>query len=184
MAKDRTNIRFNALRNALYHTARRRSLERMNRLFNFLVVILGTAAVADALQVTGIPPYLIGMAVAVIGALQLVFDFGRQARDHQQLQRDYYALLAEIEAKPDATAEECAAWQGKLIRITADEPPVLRAVDAKAYNDAIDASGDFTKDQRLHVPLIQRMLSGLLAFDGYSYETPAEIKQAKLTKRV
>lgn len=183
MAKDRTNVRFNALRNALYHTARRRSLERWNRLFNFLVVVLGTAAVADALQVTGIPNYLIGMAVAVIGALQLVFDFGRQARDHQQLQREYYALLAEIETKPDATPEECAAWQGRMIRITADEPPMLRAVDARAYNDALDASGDFESDQHLMIPFHHRLLAGVFAFDGYSYKTRPEIAAEKRLKK-
>lgn len=183
MAKDRLNIRFNALRNALYHTARRRSLERLNRLFNFLVVILGTAAVADALQISGIPPYLIGMAVAVVGALQLVFDFGRQARDHQQLQRDYYSLLAEIEAKPQATDEECANWQSKLIRITADEPPVLRAIDAKAYNDAIDGSGDFDAGNRIVVPFHHRLLGGIFAFDGYSYPFVSEREAAKISKQ-
>ncbi|KAF0674413.1 hypothetical protein PMES_03290, partial [Profundibacterium mesophilum KAUST100406-0324] len=32
-------IRFNVLRNALYHTARRRALERINRSFNLLVLL-------------------------------------------------------------------------------------------------------------------------------------------------
>ncbi|KAF0674351.1 hypothetical protein, partial [Profundibacterium mesophilum] len=86
------------LRNALYHTARRRALERINRSFNLLVLLLGAAAIGDLAMRLGIDRIWIGAGVALIGALQLVFDFGRQARDHQTLQRDYYALLAEIDA--------------------------------------------------------------------------------------
>ena len=37
MTPDRNGIRFNVLRNVLYHTARRRVLERTNRLFNCAV---------------------------------------------------------------------------------------------------------------------------------------------------
>ncbi len=169
MTPDRENIRFNVLRNALYHTARRRTLERWSRWFNFLVVVLGAAAVGDVMDIHGVPLHWIGMAVAVIGALQLVFDFGRQARDHQALQRDYYALLAEIEATPEADTSRCAEWSSRMMRITADEPPVLRAIDAKAYNDALDALGTFGSENRLHIPLHHRLLGGVIPFEGHQY---------------
>jgi len=174
MTPDRENIRFNVLRNALYHSARRRALERWNRLFNFLVVILGAAAVGDVMDTYGLPPYLAGMAVAVIGALQLVFDFGRQARDHQVLQRDYYALLADIEATLDPDAARCADWYSRMIRITADEPPVLRAIDAKAYNDALDATGTFDSTERLMIPLVHRLFGSILPFEGHNYRKAGE----------
>lgn len=174
MTPDRENIRFNVLRNALYHTARRRALERWNRSFNFLVIILGAAAFGDALQAVNIPGAWAGLAVAVIGALQLVFDFGRQARDHQTLQRDYYTLLADIEATPADDPEKCAEWYSAMIRITADEPPVFRAIDAKAYNDALDATEAFDRSERLVVPLMHRVLSGVFAFEGFNYPKECE----------
>jgi len=175
MTPDRENIRFNVLRNALYHTARRRSLERLNRLFNFLIVILGAAAVGDIASIYGLPRHFIGLAIAVIGALQLVFDFGRQARDHQVLQRDYYALLSEIEAVPTADQDQCAKWFSRMVRITADEPPLYRALDVKAYNDALDATGTFESSERLHIPLLHRALGGVFSFEGYNYRKLAEI---------
>lgn len=178
MTPDRDNIRFNVLRNALYHTARRRSLERLNRVFNFAVVVLGAAAVGDSLARFGIEGHWLALAIAVIGALQLVLDFGRQARDHQALQRDYYALLADIEAAPEADTLQCASWYSRMIRITADEPPTLRAIDAKAYNDAIDATELFGRDQRLHVPFHHRLLGGFIGFEGRGYAKLAEIDAA------
>ena len=175
MTNDRDSIRFNALRNALYHSARRRSLERCNRWFNFIVVILGTAAFGDLLVMTPIDPRWLGAAVAAVGALQLVFDFGSQARDHQLLQRDYYQLLAEVEAVIDATPEMCADWTGRLTKISAEEPPIFRALDAKAYNDALDALETFSQSERIHIPLYQRLLGGVMSFDGYNYRKRAEI---------
>ena len=171
---DRDQIRFNVLRNALYHTARRRTLERINRLFNFAVVVLGAAAVGDVLAVLGIDRAHTAMGIAIIGALQLVFDFGRQARDHQTLQRDYYMLLADIEAAPDASAQDCASWYAQMIRITADEPPVLRAVDARAFNDALDATEFYPRHERLAVPLHHRLLGWVLPFEGHTYRKLSE----------
>jgi hypothetical protein len=175
MVPDRENIRFNVLRNALYHTARRRTFERWNRLFSFLVVVLGTAAAADAFAAFDVNQLWIGLAVAVIGALQLVLDFGGLARLHMTLQRDYYLLLADIEAKPEASARQCADWQGRMIRITADEPPLLRAIDAKAYNDALDATSVDASPERLHIPLLHRLLGGLVPLEGARYRKLAEL---------
>jgi hypothetical protein len=163
-------IRFNVLRNALYHSARRRAFERINRTFNFVVVLLGAAAIGDLLAFAGIDQRLIGAGVATIGASQLVFDFGRQARDHQILQKDYYNLLADIELVSEPTADQCAEWYSRMIRITAEEPPVLKALDARAYNDAIDAIYGFDSLERLRIPFLHRLLGGFFAFDGYEYK--------------
>lgn len=168
MTADRENIRFNVLRNALYHSARRRNLERKNRFFNFLVVILGTAAFGDLLTFADLHAAWFGAAIAVIGALQLVYDFGRQARDHQTLQRDYYHLLADIEATIAGDEAQCAQWHGRMIRLTAEEPPVMKALDARAYNDAIDAM-EWPRGERLHIPALHRVLDGLVPFDGANY---------------
>lgn len=176
MIPERENIRFNVLRNALYHTARRRALERINRWFNFLVVILGAAAVGDIFAKYGIPQSYMGLAVAVIGAMQLVFDFGRQARDHQGLQRDYYRLLADIEASVDDGEAARANWYSRMIQITADEPPTFRALEAKAYNDAADAM-ELPRGERLHVPFWHRRVGGVLAFDGTEFRKVSEMQK-------
>ncbi|ETW11089.1 hypothetical protein ATO8_18759 [Roseivivax marinus] len=181
MTREPENVRFNILRNALYHTARRRSLEQTNRVFNLLVVLLGAAAFSDLITRIGMTSVWVGAGVALIGALQLVFDFGRQARDHQVLQRDYYNLLAETEVVHEPTPQDASEWHARMIKITGDEPPVLRAIDAKAYNDAVGAM-EIDPEQRLHIPRIDRFLGGFLAFEGRQYSKLVELKRSKRLK--
>lgn len=173
---DRDTIRLNVLRNALYHSARYRSLERTNRFFNFLIVLLGASAMGSLTGSLGISPVWVGGGVAALGALQLVFDFGHAARDHQVLQRDYYWLLADIEAALNPSDEQLAAFQAKMIRITGDEPPTLRAIDARAYNDAIDGSGLFDRDEQLVIPWSHSLVGWLKPFEGFHYLKVHEVR--------
>lgn len=174
MASNVESLRFNALRNALYHTGRRRAFERWNRFFNFLVILLGAAAMSDVMHRFGIDQLWVGAAISVVAAAQLAFDFGRSARDHQALQRDYYYLLAEIDDCIDCDEAKCAAWAGKMTRISGDEPPVLRAIDAKAYNDALDAIDSYGAGEHLYIPFYQKIFGSVFAFDGYNYRKLSE----------
>lgn len=176
MSEDRTNLQFNVLRNAIYHTGRRMALERWNRWGNFATILLGATAMADVLRTYGLEAhqFIIGGAVAVVGAAQLVFDFGGKARDHQSLQKEYYGLLADIEETPDPSADQVAIWRARMLRIAGDEPPTLRALDAKAYNDAIGATDIYPMDQRLVIPFWHRVLGPFFSFEGHTYQKLAE----------
>ena len=132
------NPKFEALRNAIYHSSRRRFFELLTRGLSFLVIVSGTAAVAN-LQV--LEPRWWAALAAVAGALQLVFDFNGRARLHELLQRRYFDLIAEIDAKTNPTEEDFQKWQAALNRIYADEPPPMRALDAIAYNAACKSIG-------------------------------------------
>ena len=172
-------VRFDVLRNALYHTARRRFFERWNRIFNFLVVMLGTAVVADLTEFAAIPALYSGGAVAVIGTLQLVLDFGGQAREHQTRQREYYHLLADIESVLDPTDQQCAEWYSAMLRITANESPTYRVIDSEAHNDAIDAMDFFDQDERLVVPLWSKPFGSFFTFNGLNFRKIREVEAAK-----
>ncbi|UWQ47288.1 hypothetical protein [Leisingera aquaemixtae] len=176
MRNDAQSFIFNALRNALYHTAQRRTNEARARWLNFAVIVLGAATVADFLEPWGIKVIHLGGLTTVIGALQLTFDFGGRARTHQILQHDYYKALADFQAIAEPTERNVAEANSRLTTIMADEPPILRAVDAKAHNDALDATDFFASDQRLQVPFLHRRLKNLYAFEGSKYRTLADIK--------
>lgn len=183
-AANRNLIRLNVLRNALYHTSRRLTFDRWNRWFSFLVIIFGASAAADLFKSVNFNQWsgYAGFAAAVVGAMQLVFDFSGKARDHQALQRDYYHLLAEIEEIPNSGHSEHAIWQAKMTRIAGDEPPVFRALDAKAYNDALSGLGVYPMDQRIVIPWHHRILGQIWAFEGYNYKLVSELESGpKLT---
>lgn len=171
---DPDNVRFNVLRNALYHSARRRYFELFSRWFNFGVVLLGTGAVASFAAAAPALTGLLGFCSATLGALQLTFDPAGRANEHRTLQRDYYRLLAQIDTVIGPTAEDAARWRSEMILLTADEPPTMRAVDAKAYNDAIGATEVYPKSERLYIPLRLSVLGRWFTFDGYDFRKISE----------
>lgn len=183
---NRDMLQFNVLRNALYSTGRRMFFERCNRWFNFVQIALGAAAVADVVSYFNAPwpPKFIGLAVAIVGAAQLAFDFGGRARDHQKLQREYYDLLADLETVSPSEEDIIAKLSSRQIRIYGDEPPIMRALDAKAYNDAIDANGRIDESERLHIPILHRVFGSLLSFDGYRYETLKEYRARSVLGKI
>ncbi|NVP57895.1 hypothetical protein [Mycoplana rhizolycopersici] len=174
-------LQLNVLRNALYHAGQRRRYERLTRWSNFLVIILGASAMGDVARLAGFAGSapVLGAATAVLGALQLVLDFGGRARDHQVLQRDYYNLLADIDERPDAVGPELGRFAAAMTRIAASEPPTLRALDAKAYNDALSGLGHWDQQERLYIPFWQKVVGRFYAFDGYDYKTLREVEDSK-----
>ncbi|KQS74058.1 hypothetical protein ASG25_21540 [Rhizobium sp. Leaf384] len=172
MTTDRENIYFNVLRNALYHTGRRMTFDRWSRWGNFAVIVLGASAFADVTRPLFGQGYAVwlGGITAVIGAIQLVFDFGGRAREHQSLQRDYYNLLDDIEESAMPSIEQIGRWRGAMVRIAGGEPPVLRALDCKAYNDAIGATDVYPKTERIFIPAWHRIWGQVWAFEGYDYK--------------
>ena len=140
--------RFDALRNAVYHTQRGTFFDTLNRIFSFLVILVGAGVVgkvADFLKWNSIWFELI---VVLLATLQLVFDFGTRAMEHKFLQRRYYDLLAEMELSAEPDVNSVAAkkkWSAKLLTIAGDEPMTMRALDAIAYNQALDAMHDDAK---------------------------------------
>ncbi|CAI9406616.1 hypothetical protein ANOBCDAF_01480 [Pleomorphomonas sp. T1.2MG-36] len=172
-------IRFDALWNALYHTARRRRLEALDRLFNFLVIILGTSAAADLGKLFSVVPSwltpVLAFAAATVGAAQLVYSPGSRARDHQLLQSRYYKILAQISEQQDY-ADRCAGWEGATKRIAGDEPPGKLLPQAQAYNYASNTLG-CAPDYLLVIPLWLHVLGHFLSFDGVHLERRSEVAE-------
>lgn len=136
------NPRFDALRNALYHTERRNFLDRANRCLNFLVIVFGAGVVSKLAERHSVEQTWLEMAVVVLATGQLVFDLGALARGHEFLQRRYYELLAEMDSSGTRDEEKLRNWSAKLLTISGEEPMTMRALDAVAYNKALDATCD------------------------------------------
>ena len=82
------DVRFDALRNALYHTERANFLDLVNRSINFLVIILSAGVVAKSAELFRLPGYGLELAVVAVATAQLLFDFGGRARDHNSYKDD------------------------------------------------------------------------------------------------
>jgi hypothetical protein len=157
-------IKFDALRNALYHTYRRAYLDGLNRGLSFFVVLFGATAAADVEKLTKIPPEIAAAIAALAGLFQLVFDLGGLARTHEFLQRRFYELLAEVSKNLDADPRQRAEWDVKLNEFYAEEPPMMRALDAIAYNAAWESLGK--PSHLLKITAWQSLMRNLIAFNS------------------
>jgi hypothetical protein len=166
--------RFNALRNAIYHVARREYYETINRLLNFLVIILGAGVAGKASKLFHVEELWLEFGVLVFATAQLTFDFASKARTHEFLQRKYNDMLAEMELEAEPNP---AKWNSKLYAIAGEEPMPMRALDALAYNAALDATTSdpaVKRENRLRVPFCHRLLRQFVARDGYEYRPESE----------
>lgn len=131
-----------ALAKARYHEDREAFLGAATRWLNFLVLVFGTGAFAGLIAAGDHPAAKWAAAgTALIGSIQLVFDFPGLARTHIALRRLATEICADA-VMPDA---DIAALNYRLIRLSAEEPPTFHAVEALAYNHAQNALGRSAK---------------------------------------
>ena len=109
-SEDVAALRHGALRNALYHSARRGWLDGWTKILNLLIILGGTGSAAQLVQKDDTWTLILGLAIASFGAIQLVFDLAGRARLHGELQRRYYLLLADIDGSLHPGKADCAAW--------------------------------------------------------------------------
>ncbi|WP_421581099.1 hypothetical protein [Shinella sp. M31] len=156
-------LRHMALRNALYHRARSGWLDGWNRFYNLVIILGGTTSAAKFIVSGSNADLGLGLAIAFVGALQLVYDFGGRSRTHEFLQRRFYDLMADMDATLVPTSQNCAKWRSQITLAGADAPPTLRALDAIMDNQATAALRG-ARQPRLKVTWLQRRLRHLWPF--------------------
>lgn len=164
-----SGVKFDALRNAIYHTARRNYLDLLNRLLNFVVVILGAGVVIKAMDAEHFSRPWLEIGVLLAATAQLTFDFGAKARAHEFLQKKYFEMISEMEMEIEIDERK---WYAKLYAVAAEEPMPMRALDAMAYNAALDAMTSDLKirdKNRVYIPFYQRRLRHIFAFHAHQY---------------
>jgi hypothetical protein len=102
------------------------------------VILSGSAAVLPLVGLGGARWF--GLAVAALGALDLVFGFSHKARDHDALAKRFSELLRDIRmtAPQDRAVRQ---WECRRITIETDEPPIFWAVEADCFNEVCRAKG-------------------------------------------
>lgn len=136
----RHDLRFSALRNAYYHSARLRHFEALHRWLMFSIVLTGTTG-ASSLLLQGVGDRWLAALTALLATVDLVLDLRGKAQLHDDLKRRYFMLIARMDEEPNASLSKIHRWQAKIMKITAEEPVTYRAVDAVAHNEAIDTLG-------------------------------------------
>ena len=127
---DRDRLRITLLRNVRYNEDRQAFFVTLNGLLNLGVLMSGTGVVATLTTRHQGWSRDIAILTAVIGAVQLIFDFGRRQYLHESLRARFLGLLAKL--REDNITE----IRGEADAIYSEEPPTYYAVDALAFNAA------------------------------------------------
>ncbi|MCE7029135.1 hypothetical protein [Jiella avicenniae] len=174
--------RMRAMRNGVYHSMRRQFFERCERVANLAVLLLGAASVAQVAAKTfgaDSSGLVFGFLVAVVGGLQLVFNFGGRARDHAMFQARFYGLMARAERPgedPDRTAAEI---ESEMATFYGEEPPTYHVVNALAYNAVQDSFGRPDKRALFKIGFKENLFKNVLHYSPNDLKTYGEIEADK-----
>jgi hypothetical protein len=168
---ERDSLRISLVRNAHYHEDRERFFARTHRVAMFVVVASGTASFAFAKST----PIFAGI-ITLTGLIDLVFDVSGKARLHASLRRRIYDVLAQAEDESRSVAQ----LREQAVRIYADEPPCMHAVNALAYNAAMLA---FNRPHKylLKIDPYYRILRHWLSFASVKFKTYEELQAESTT---
>lgn len=131
---------FELTASAFYHRNRLAWFSALHRGSMFLNVLFGTAAVAAVVQSSFVPPLLPPVLLALVSASGLAFDFAGRARKHEDRRRTYHDFAAKL-LLCEADEAKCLSLRAAMIQAAADDPPIYKAADALAYNEAIKSLG-------------------------------------------
>ncbi len=169
--------KFTCIRNATYHEDRASHFAFMHRVFMFLVVAVGTASIGASISHENFWATA-GTAVAVLaGLFDLLWNVDGMARLHSGLRSRCYDLLARLEA-----GESPATIRTELLRIVGEEPPAMYAVDAIAFNRAVDAMGR-DQGQKYQLKDWQVFLRNCWRFRPNQFPTLDDIAKAKGSRK-
>jgi len=127
----KVDLQFQLLFAALYHDLCETYLMRVHRALTAANLMLGSgAAVAIGAQYPGVAQAM-GLTIALIGTVQLVWDYGRTARDHAFLRQRFYELLADCRKGRDAIEIEAC-----MTVLFGSEPPIVERMRKRAHDRA------------------------------------------------
>jgi hypothetical protein len=171
---EREGFRISLVRNANYHEDRELFFARIHRLTMFVVVVSGSASFTFVNTTTlgGIP--VLAAIITLAGLIDLVFDVSGKARLHASLRRRVYDVLAQTEDQSRGVMQ----LKEQAVRIYADEPPTMNAVNALAFNTSMLAFGRSQK-KLLKIAFPYRFLRHWFSFAWVKFETFEEIEAAK-----
>ena len=127
---DNAKLKMRAYRNLRYHSDRQSHYERLTRLTNFILVLLGSGSFALAFVENPRWAAVGAAAVTFVASAQLVFDFSRRAKEEDVLKLECAKLVADAEdPHVDVSTIEAA-----MASLYGRELETYHAVNAMAYN--------------------------------------------------
>jgi hypothetical protein len=172
-------FRFGLEVSTLYHDWRRAKMEALIRIarsatFIGAVVTLLTVLVIDhAPYVVAVIIVSASVIIAIINLWELVSHLGEKALKHTELYRAFMAVQEKMAKHTDDWKQHLPEWEAEVIKIRTDEPPIMWAVYAEAWNQIVDRHALQRKGYYRQVSPVQHFLRNVCAFAPQNFPSPA-----------
>ncbi|HEY2975896.1 MAG TPA: hypothetical protein VGJ48_25505, partial [Pyrinomonadaceae bacterium] len=153
------DLLFHVRRSIRYHDKRRGFLEGFQKTKSLVAIVVGSAAMVTLMNSIANRVLMIAaLAVGILSAIDLVFGVNAKAREHSDLRRRFIDLEKEIIGIAAPTASLIREMEQKRRTIEADEPSILRALDAICHNEQLIADG-YAEGDLLEIKGHQRLFA-------------------------
>lgn len=162
---------FGVRRSIRYHHRRRLFFDRLHQVSTFLSAITGTATVASLLAQRSSLALFFGVCVALFSVIDLVVGASQAARLHHDLARKFIELEKAMSMCKDPTKDDLINFTNQRLDIEAEEPPVLKVLDAICHNELIRALGH---DEKYYVEIkwYQRLFAQIFDIREHTIQLP------------
>jgi|TARA_R100000501_G_scaffold13195_1_gene24196 hypothetical protein len=141
----RADLLFNIRTGVRYHLRRQQFFDRWHRLTGVLSLVLSSAAVWAMLKEFRMAEYS-AATVALLQAIDLVFETRKHADLHNSLRQRYVVLEPEVAGVDEVSYEEYKKLKSDIARIEIDEPPLKSILLAISQNEAAEVSSFSEED--------------------------------------
>lgn len=129
-----------------YHMRRQGFYEQWHRFTGVMTLLLGSAAFVTLLKQHELVAMIATSSVAILQALDLIFETRKRADLHRDLRKRYLTIEPDISACKEIAKEQYCEIKRTIALIEVDEPPLRRAVLAISQNEALEVSGYTRED--------------------------------------
>lgn len=153
------DLKFNIGRSIRYHKARQHFFDLLDKFTNFISVFFGSGSVFVLYQKNTDLAIYLGLSLAFISSLALVFGFSTKARDHFDFAKQY-AVQERRLIKESLSDDLLNSVEDEIRAIESNEPNVLRTLNDLCWNDEAKAQG-VPKEEFIKVHCLRRLFRHL-----------------------
>jgi hypothetical protein len=140
------SIDFGVKKSLRYHARRRRFFEKLDNITKFLVVVTSASAFIAILGDKSSITTALTAVVTILALADITFGFGRRSRMYQDFYRQFSELAMAIALVLDPSRKDVAELQARRLKIEADEPPQIYALERWCWNEEAEARDTAPED--------------------------------------
>jgi hypothetical protein len=135
------NLLFEVRRSIRYHSKRANFFSFLNKLFMAVSIIAGSSVVAMAINGDKIFSMALGIIVAVMSTISLVFGYSSNEQLHNELKRKFIKLEKSMVKCENPDNKILGEKNAKRLSIETNEIEIIESLNSICYNEQAKAQG-------------------------------------------